>query len=150
MLDLDLECLSRFLRRVEDGYPSNPYHNAIHAADVVQSLHLLMTKGGVAKSAGGQMCLLCGYIGGVSLDCFCLLSWCLKLEHLDYKKCTLWKLFDFMSIVHRLPTGMEGIADSMIECVQYLITVMVTCLDWFSIHAFHWITYGQWLDLYLA
>lgn len=27
--------LARYLRRIEDGYPDNPYHNRTHSADVL-------------------------------------------------------------------------------------------------------------------
>lgn len=30
---------ARYLRMIECGYKSNPYHNAIHAADVLQTMH---------------------------------------------------------------------------------------------------------------
>lgn len=32
----------RLLRRIEAGYPDNPYHNAVHAADVLQTLHVII------------------------------------------------------------------------------------------------------------
>ena len=41
--------LVKFLMRVEDGYPNNPYHNRIHASDVLQSLHVLVVRGGLAQ-----------------------------------------------------------------------------------------------------
>lgn len=28
-------------------YPNNPYHNRVHAADVLQSLHVLVLRGGL-------------------------------------------------------------------------------------------------------
>lgn len=38
--------LARFLRRIEEGYRDvNPYHNATHAADVLQSMHVLLKQG---------------------------------------------------------------------------------------------------------
>ncbi|KAL6759535.1 hypothetical protein V8C86DRAFT_3024861 [Haematococcus lacustris] len=42
--------LARFLIRIEDGYLDNPYHNRIHASDVLQWLHVLMVRGGVLKA----------------------------------------------------------------------------------------------------
>ncbi len=41
--------------RVEDGYPDNPYHNRVHAADVLRTLHVLLHRGGVldAVTKGG-------------------------------------------------------------------------------------------------
>ncbi|GIL46284.1 hypothetical protein Vafri_3299 [Volvox africanus] len=34
--------LARVLRQVEAGYLDNPYHNAVHAADVLQTLHVII------------------------------------------------------------------------------------------------------------
>ncbi|GAX80977.1 hypothetical protein CEUSTIGMA_g8412.t1 [Chlamydomonas eustigma] len=42
--------LARFLLRIEEGYPSNPYHGATHAADVLHTLHVIMTRGGVLRA----------------------------------------------------------------------------------------------------
>ena len=39
--------LCRFLLRIEQGYPCNPYHSRVHAADVLRSYHTLLTRGGV-------------------------------------------------------------------------------------------------------
>ena len=58
--ELDPLRLARFLRRVEEGYNDNPYHNRVHAADVVQSMHMLMTVGGLATLLGTEMVLLAG------------------------------------------------------------------------------------------
>jgi hypothetical protein len=40
-------CLPRFLRTVEEGYLDNPYHNCIHASDVLQTMHVLLRRGGL-------------------------------------------------------------------------------------------------------
>ena len=37
----------RFLMEVEDGYKGQHYHCSIHAADVLRTLHVLSTQGGV-------------------------------------------------------------------------------------------------------
>ena len=37
----------RFLLAVEEGYASNPYHCSTHAADVLRTLHAVLTQGGV-------------------------------------------------------------------------------------------------------
>ena len=44
---LDETKLARFLIRIEEGYPNNPYHSRTHAADVLRSLHTVLNKGGV-------------------------------------------------------------------------------------------------------
>eukprot|EP00727_Mastigamoeba_balamuthi_P013993 m51a1_g9216 putative 3 -cyclic-nucleotide phosphodiesterase rega (808) ;mRNA; f:50535-53703 len=40
--NLDRNKVRKFFRAVEKGYKENPYHNATHAADVVQSMHALL------------------------------------------------------------------------------------------------------------
>ena len=43
------KAICHFLRKVEKDYPSrevNPYHNNIHAADVIQTTHALLQIGG--------------------------------------------------------------------------------------------------------
>lgn len=46
-MKLPLEKLSHYLRLIEDNYRiGNPYHNAIHAADVVQTLNALIQMAG--------------------------------------------------------------------------------------------------------
>lgn len=37
---------------VPQGYPANPYHNRVHAADVLRNLHVIVTRGGVLKQLG--------------------------------------------------------------------------------------------------
>ena len=52
----------RFLRHVEDGYRSNPYHNRVHTADVLQTMHVLLKRGGMqpgyADPLSHMACLL--------------------------------------------------------------------------------------------
>ena len=45
--------LESFLLRVEQGYSkhNNPYHNLVHAADVAQTTHYIMSQSGLAVSA---------------------------------------------------------------------------------------------------
>lgn len=45
--NLDDEVLVRFLTGVHAGYHPNPFHNATHAADVVQCMHFFITPGGM-------------------------------------------------------------------------------------------------------
>lgn len=57
----------RFLTEVEDGYPDNPYHNRTHAADVLHTMHFMMTKGGVGAAMGAakEMATLACYFAVV-------------------------------------------------------------------------------------
>ena len=40
----------RFLLRIEQGYPNNPYHSRVHAADVLRMFHVVLTRGGVLSA----------------------------------------------------------------------------------------------------
>jgi len=46
-LDFDLHKFFNFIRECEKLYAKNPYHNAIHAADVLQSTHIYLCTGDV-------------------------------------------------------------------------------------------------------
>jgi len=60
--------LARFLRAVEAGYQGNPYHNKTHAADVLQSVHVLLTRGGVAPHYATPFTQMCCYLAAVMHD----------------------------------------------------------------------------------
>jgi hypothetical protein len=38
-----------FLQAIGSGYRQNPYHNALHAADVSQSVHIMLLKGDISR-----------------------------------------------------------------------------------------------------
>ena len=42
-----LPLFPRFLIRIEEGYPNNPYHCRIHAADVLRTFHVVLNRGRV-------------------------------------------------------------------------------------------------------
>jgi hypothetical protein len=44
------ETLLTFLQEVECGYPANPYHNALHAADAALSLYFFLEEGGLREA----------------------------------------------------------------------------------------------------
>ncbi len=58
--------VSRFLRNVEQGYKSNPYHNATHAADVLQTLHVVLHSSGMVGTYADPLTLLACYLAAVS------------------------------------------------------------------------------------
>lgn len=47
--NIDELVLINFLREIESGYHHNSYHNAMHAADVLQVLHFIISKGGLSN-----------------------------------------------------------------------------------------------------
>ena len=56
--------LARFLWRIEEGYPNNPYHNRTHAADVLQSTFMLITQGGLSAN---RLCHMAAIMAAVSM-----------------------------------------------------------------------------------
>ena len=60
--ELEPSKLAKFLRRVEDGYNDTPYHSKAHAADVLQSMHTLLTLGGLASRMGDELIMLAGQL----------------------------------------------------------------------------------------
>ncbi|KAJ9515550.1 hypothetical protein QJQ45_021631 [Haematococcus lacustris] len=62
--------LARFLCAIEDGYPNNPYHCRTHAADVLRTVHCMMTRGRVGSMLGGdqRVDLLAVYISALIHD----------------------------------------------------------------------------------
>jgi hypothetical protein len=57
--------LARFLRRIESGYRTNPYHNATHASDVLQTMHCIITRGGLMPGYVDPMHLMACYTAAV-------------------------------------------------------------------------------------
>ena len=66
--ELEPSKLAKFLRRVEDGYNDTPYHSKAHAADVLQSMHTLLTLGGLASRMGDELIMLAGQLLLLSLQ----------------------------------------------------------------------------------
>ncbi|KAJ9520692.1 hypothetical protein QJQ45_007556 [Haematococcus lacustris] len=65
---MDTTKLARWLCRIEDGYCANPYHNRSHAADVVQTMHMLLTKGGLMPGYADHLTQLAAYLAAVCHD----------------------------------------------------------------------------------
>ncbi len=53
---------------MQDGYNDNPYHNARHAADVLQSMHVIMTRGGLMPGYVDQTAMLAAYLAAIVHD----------------------------------------------------------------------------------
>lgn len=60
--------LARFLRRIESGYHCNPYHCATHAADVLQTLHVILHRGGFVPGYACPESLLSCYLSAIVHD----------------------------------------------------------------------------------
>ncbi|GLI63480.1 hypothetical protein VaNZ11_006457 [Volvox africanus] len=60
--------LARLLRRVEAGYQDNPYHNSTHAADVLQSLHVLLHEAQLHVHYLDRLGLLAAYFAAIIHD----------------------------------------------------------------------------------
>ncbi|GIL70062.1 hypothetical protein Vretimale_3337 [Volvox reticuliferus] len=68
VFQLDATKLARFLRKIEDGYPDNPYHNKTHAADVLQGMHCLLTRGGLHRRLGEDVAIFASYLAAITHD----------------------------------------------------------------------------------
>ncbi|KAK9868016.1 hypothetical protein WJX84_006979 [Apatococcus fuscideae] len=72
-LGMDEQKLRLFLQRVQSGYNDNPYHNSTHAMAVLQSLHVILTRGGILEKIEGpygspEVLLLAGYLAAIVHD----------------------------------------------------------------------------------
>lgn len=49
LLQINTQTLENFLGKIEQGYSrhSNPYHNLVHAADVTQTTHHILSQSGL-------------------------------------------------------------------------------------------------------
>lgn len=96
---LDELRLVRFLMRVEDGYPANPYHNRIHAADVLQSLHVLVARGGLReRDFCDDVSLLACYLSAIIHD----------FEHKGVNNDYLVRCSDALAILYNDKSPMEN------------------------------------------
>jgi hypothetical protein len=59
--------LSRFLRAAEEGYQSNPYHNAVHAANVVRGWDQLLRMCGLCPAYADSCMQLAGTLAAVGV-----------------------------------------------------------------------------------
>ena len=60
---------------MEDGYNDTPYHSKAHAADVLQSMHTLLTLGGLASRMDDELIMLAGKL---QIDLTSLFDWMLE------------------------------------------------------------------------
>lgn len=49
ILHCEKDVFARFLQEIGVGYRENPYHNSLHAADVSQSIHIMLVKGEIPR-----------------------------------------------------------------------------------------------------
>ncbi|KXZ50318.1 hypothetical protein GPECTOR_17g957 [Gonium pectorale] len=67
-LKLKPTILARLLRHIEAGYNDNPYHNATHAADVLQTLHVILHGAQMHINYVDQLGLLAAYFAAIIHD----------------------------------------------------------------------------------
>lgn len=99
VFQLDENKLVQFLLLIEDGYPKNPYHNRIHAADVLQSLHVLLCRGQlVEKGFCDDLSLMSCYLSAIIHD----------YEHKGVNNDFLIKTSDPLAILYNDRSPMEN------------------------------------------
>ena len=62
-----METFSSFLVAIESRYGSNPYHNSMHAADVLITMHLFLSETDVASQLP-KVVLLAAFVGAICHD----------------------------------------------------------------------------------
>ncbi|GFR48408.1 hypothetical protein Agub_g10302 [Astrephomene gubernaculifera] len=67
-LKLKPPVLARLLRHIEAGYNDNPYHNAVHAADVLQTLHVIIHGAQMHVNYLDHLGLLAAYFAAIVHD----------------------------------------------------------------------------------
>ncbi|KAG1666487.1 hypothetical protein FOA52_004869 [Chlamydomonas sp. UWO 241] len=66
---LDEHKLIKFFMHLEQGYSPNPYHNRIHAADVLRSMHVLLCGGGIMQASWfDDLSLMACYLSAIMHD----------------------------------------------------------------------------------
>jgi len=61
--------LARFLRSIEAGYcPRIPYHNATHAADVLQTLHVITHRGAMVPQFADRLSVMASLLAAIMHD----------------------------------------------------------------------------------
>ena len=53
---------------MEEGYGDNPYHSRTHAADVLQTLHVLLHRGGLVPGYADPLTLMACYLTAIIHD----------------------------------------------------------------------------------
>jgi len=64
---IDPKQLFAFLLKIEEGYPQNAYHNRTHAANVVQSMFILLTQG-MGPDFAGDLEMMAGLLSAIVHD----------------------------------------------------------------------------------
>ena len=93
--------LARFLCRIEEGYPNNPYHSRIHAADVLRNLYCILTQGGLLHAVwqdSPDMGLLMAFLSAIVHD----------YEHKGVNNDYLIKTHDELALTYNDRSPMEN------------------------------------------
>lgn len=116
--------LDSFLQQIEIGYNkhNNPYHNAIHAADVTQAMHSLLWQTGLKVLTVRLQGVCCCQLLSPSVYRVGLVTW--KCMHV------FWLLSFMILNTQALPThSMYRIGNSCAFRYLYFLCDCLTCLD---------------------
>lgn len=91
--------LVKLLICIENRYPNNPYHNRIHAADVLRTLHVLVTQGGLKQQ---------GFCDDVSLFACYLSAIIHDYEHRGVNNDYLVRVSEPLAILYNDRSPMEN------------------------------------------
>ncbi|GAX75319.1 hypothetical protein CEUSTIGMA_g2764.t1 [Chlamydomonas eustigma] len=97
--NMDADKLARFLMEVESGYTEKNYHCATHGADVLRTLHVLGTRGGIWRDTHcSEVGIIAMYLSAIVHD----------YEHVGFNNDFLIKTHNELSIRYNDRSPMEN------------------------------------------
>ncbi len=97
---------------------SNPYHNSRHAADVLQTFHMILHRGGLMPGYADQLTVMACYLAAVVHD----------YEHLGRSNDFLVNTHDTLAVRYNGRQSMHAAIQASDTCKDVLHSMRPTCM----------------------